>query len=140
MNLAELTHQLRDVRGSGSGWSARLPAQRDRFNSPSIRNGRYGNIFLYCFAGSSFQEIVAALGLSIEEVNERQGSAHSMTHLEHNEAFLVKEFGTWRNRASRKLNNRHRSLLAVTPAQDYSHVRGNHAWRPTTHSQKGTVR
>ncbi|MGH7559151.1 MAG: hypothetical protein ACREMD_15500, partial [Gemmatimonadota bacterium] len=54
---------LEHVRRSGGGWMARCPAHEDRSPSLAISEGDDGRVLLYCHAGCSFEQIVAALGL-----------------------------------------------------------------------------
>ncbi|MEW6490300.1 MAG: DUF3987 domain-containing protein [Thermodesulfobacteriota bacterium] len=48
---------------NGSGWVARCPAHDDDRSSLSVHEGDDGRILLKCFAGCSFEAVVAALGL-----------------------------------------------------------------------------
>jgi hypothetical protein len=60
--LDEVLPHLRRLRGSrAGGWSASCPAHDDSTPSFSITIGDDGSPVFYCFAGCSFEEIVAAL-------------------------------------------------------------------------------
>lgn len=55
-------------RRSGDGWVARCPSHEDRNPSLSVSEGRDGRALVYCFAGCSIKEIVAALGLELKHL------------------------------------------------------------------------
>jgi len=60
---------LNGVRRTGNGrWLARCPAHADKSPSLSIRECDDGRVLLNCFAGCQFQEIVAASGVSLDEL------------------------------------------------------------------------
>lgn len=64
-----LLDKLERVRGTGPGrWSARCPAHKDRSPSLSIREVDDGRILLHCFSGCGVDAIVAALGMSMEDL------------------------------------------------------------------------
>src|SRR5581483_11470179 len=70
-----LLARLAYVRRSGTGWMAACPVHeadaswhRPQDNSLSIGVGRDGRLLLHCFAGCSYEAIVAALGLSGAEL------------------------------------------------------------------------
>src|SRR5947209_8384112 len=50
-------------RRSGSGWMARCPAHDDRQASLSISEGTDGRVLLYCHAGCSLTDVLAAVRL-----------------------------------------------------------------------------
>jgi predicted transcriptional regulator len=58
MNVQDTLAQLRNVRKSGAGWTARCPTHDDRQNSLSISEGREGKTLLKCHAGCSYQIIM----------------------------------------------------------------------------------
>lgn len=68
--LPDKLARLAGLRRSGSGWSGQCPAHRDRHPSLSIGFGTDGRLLLHCFAGCTFQEIVAALGLSAADLRD----------------------------------------------------------------------
>ena len=53
---------------SENGWMVRCPAHDDKTPSLSIKQGDDGKALLYCFAGCTFEKIVAALGLAESEL------------------------------------------------------------------------
>ena len=117
MNVSELVLQLKHVRRSGSGWTARCPAHSDRHNSLSVAQGRDGKVLLHCFAGCKFAEIVAALGLDAKQLfeeSDRPGVLRDSARLAAHRH--IEEFERWRNREVRKLNGEYR-ILSKT-AQD----------------------
>jgi hypothetical protein len=65
--MTDLLARLKNVVGSGDGWTARCPAHDDGRNSLSIhhRNGRW---LLKCHAGCGFQEIIGALRMDAAEL------------------------------------------------------------------------
>ena len=56
------------VRPNGSGWVACCPAHEDGEPSLSIGIGQGGRVLLTCFAGCTFAEIVAGLGMTPAEM------------------------------------------------------------------------
>ena len=46
---------------SGNGWKARCPSHADENPSLSISEGRNGRVLLYCHAGCSQSDVIAAL-------------------------------------------------------------------------------
>jgi putative DNA primase/helicase len=61
MNLQDALTRLPDARPCAGGWVARCPAHDDRRPSLSIREGDGGKSLLYCYAGCSYESIIAAL-------------------------------------------------------------------------------
>lgn len=59
--LDSVLSTLRRVRRCGVGWIGLCPAHDDREHSLSIGQGDGGRVLLFCHAGCSFSEIVAAL-------------------------------------------------------------------------------
>ncbi len=60
---------LERVRGRGPGrWVARCPAHKDRTASLSIRELEDGRMLLHCFAGCAVESVVAAAGLTLEDL------------------------------------------------------------------------
>ena len=69
MNADALLSRLDGVRQTGAGrWLARCPAHDDKHASLSVRELDDGRILLHDFAGCSVDEIVAALGLALEDL------------------------------------------------------------------------
>jgi hypothetical protein len=60
--------RLEKVTRSGSGWSARCPAHDDSVCSLSIGEGHDGKALIYCHAGCTFSEIVAALRIQVKSL------------------------------------------------------------------------
>src|SRR5262249_10930488 len=56
------------ARKSGKDWMMKCPAHDDRRASLSISEGRGGRVLLKCFAGCTFDQIVAAAGLTTEDL------------------------------------------------------------------------
>src|SRR5437879_5166259 len=61
MTIEDFLARLDGVRKSGQRYMARCPAHQDRNPSLSIREGERG-VLVRCFAGCSYQEIMAAIG------------------------------------------------------------------------------
>ena len=59
--LADLLPHLKGVRKSGDQYVALCPAHDDRRPSLSIAQGDDGHLLLYCHAGCTFEQIIAAL-------------------------------------------------------------------------------
>src|SRR4051794_37213878 len=73
MNINDLLPRLKKVKKSGNGYSAQCPAHDDKKNSLSVSETSEGKPLLKCFAGCSYSQILAALGISTNE-NEKQSS------------------------------------------------------------------
>ena len=112
MTTTEILTRLTNVRKSVSGWSARCPAHRDRYNSLSIGRGREGRILLHCFAGCEFNEIVAALGLRRYQLWPDRGAMRSvrLQLRRPSKSTTISDFESWRNGHIRHLNTRYRTL------------------------------
>ena len=68
MTVEDLLGQLEAVRSRGTGrWVARCPAHQDRTPSLSVREWERG-LLIHCFAGCSLDAIVAALGLTVQDL------------------------------------------------------------------------
>ena len=64
-----LLGRLEAVKKSGVGkWKARCPAHSDRTPSLSVREEADGRILLHCFGGCSVEAVLAAAGLSFEDL------------------------------------------------------------------------
>lgn len=61
MTAQELLPNLKGVKKSGAGWTARCPAHDDAHNSLSVSDGDDGRLLLKCHAGCEFQSILAAV-------------------------------------------------------------------------------
>jgi hypothetical protein len=69
IRAAEVSKALGGKKGCGGNFICRCPGPMhkhgDRNPSLSVKDGRDGKLLLYCFAGCSFEEIVAALPASV---------------------------------------------------------------------------
>jgi hypothetical protein len=70
VRAADVAKELHGKKGSGGNFICRCPTSNhkhgDRNPSLSVKDGRDGSrLLLYCFAGCSFEEIVAALPASV---------------------------------------------------------------------------
>lgn len=73
----QILGRLNGVRETGPGrWLARCPAHEDRSPSLSIRDAD-GKILLYCFAQCHVADVVAAVGLELEDLFEPRPDAHA---------------------------------------------------------------
>lgn len=59
------------ARRSGQGWSDACPAHHDRNNSLSVSVGRDGRLLLCCHAGCTFAEIIAAAGMTPQQIHAK---------------------------------------------------------------------
>jgi hypothetical protein len=66
--IENVLSRLPDHRASGAGFSACCPAHGDQNPSLSIAEAEDGAVLLKCFKGCSTSEIVAALGLRMEDL------------------------------------------------------------------------
>lgn len=65
MNVTQFVDRFPNKRPAGSGFLVRCPAHDDNRNSLSVGPGTNGGIVLYCHAGCSTPDIVAAMGLTM---------------------------------------------------------------------------
>jgi putative DNA primase/helicase len=68
MSLHELLSRLKRVRRQGNSYMAICPSHDDRNPSLSIKE-KDGRILLHCFAGCSYEQVRAALGIDSSELN-----------------------------------------------------------------------
>lgn len=61
--LERVLERLEGVKRSGNGWKALCPAHDDRRASLSVAEGDDREVLLFCHAGCTFSEIIAALGM-----------------------------------------------------------------------------
>ncbi|HUW98890.1 MAG TPA: toprim domain-containing protein [Acidiferrobacter sp.] len=66
--LENLLSRLDKVRKSGGEWTALCPAHDDRNPSLSIKEADDGTLLIKCHAGCSAREILAAVGLGLEDL------------------------------------------------------------------------
>jgi MarR family len=70
--MVDIPVLLKRVRRSGKGWTAQCPAHEDKQNSLSVRH-RDGKWLLKCHAGCTWEEIIAAVGLSPGDLFDADG-------------------------------------------------------------------
>jgi hypothetical protein len=63
---------LQNVATISGGWSARCPAHSDRVNSLTVAEGSDGRALIHCHAGCEFEEVVAALGITVRSLFVRR--------------------------------------------------------------------
>ncbi len=69
MTADRILRRLDSVRSSGQGrWLARCSGHEDKRPSLSIRELDDGRILLHCFAGCSVEEVVAGVGLELQDL------------------------------------------------------------------------
>ena len=68
MVLTHILDQLENVTQNGKQYSARCPAHDDRKNSLSVTQEKDGKILLHCHAGCKTEEILSALGLTMQDL------------------------------------------------------------------------
>ena len=66
--LERVLGRLENVAEVSGGWTARCPAHDDVMNSLSVGEGRDGRALLFCHAGCSLDEVVAALGIRVRDL------------------------------------------------------------------------
>lgn len=77
-----LLPRLEGVRRAGRGWIARCPAHEDRSPSLSIGAGDDGRVLVHCFGGCPVSDVLAAVGLSVNDLFERRLPDRHMTPAE----------------------------------------------------------
>ena len=71
--LEVVLRRLKGVRRSGKCWIAFCPAHHDlRHPSLSVAEGDDGRVLVFCFAGCTFSQIVAGLGLNTSDLFSNQ--------------------------------------------------------------------
>lgn len=68
VSLEQFLGLLNSVTKVGANWQAKCPGHEDGRASLSIGPGRNGNVLLKCFAGCSFEQILAPLNLSPQQL------------------------------------------------------------------------
>lgn len=66
--VARVLERLQGVVRAQDGWMARCPAHKDRTPSLSVSEGKDGRALLHCFAGCTLGAVVAAAGLSLDDL------------------------------------------------------------------------
>lgn len=77
MDIEQLLARLSGVRRSGAGWKARCPNHPDQRASLSITVTHDGTILLYCFAGCSTAQVLAAVGLTWRDLYPARCNGHA---------------------------------------------------------------
>jgi putative DNA primase/helicase len=73
--VAMVLARLENVAKISAGWVARCPAHNDSVNSLSVGEGDDGRALLHCHAGCSFEDVVAALGITVRSLfTKRKGT------------------------------------------------------------------
>lgn len=68
MTLREILNRLEGVRGNGGQYMARCPAHGDKSPSLSVSVGSDGRVLLHCHAGCKTEDIVWAMGLTMQDL------------------------------------------------------------------------
>lgn len=71
-DLKNILSQLRNVKKSGSGWTAQCPAHDDKRNSLSINESIDDKLLLHCHAGCTFESIIARVELNPKEFSSNK--------------------------------------------------------------------
>lgn len=66
--VSKILEHLKRVTPTGTGWTALCPAHDDHNPSLSVAEGDDGRCLLHCFAGCPVEDVVAKLGLRIEDL------------------------------------------------------------------------
>lgn len=72
ITLADFQTRVQGVHINGKGFTCKCPSHDDRHNSLSVSRGDDGRILLHCHAGCSYNQIIAALGLSRADLTPRK--------------------------------------------------------------------
>jgi putative DNA primase/helicase len=81
MNAPTFLARLQNVRRTGDGWSGRCPGHDDNRASLSIKEGEGGRILIKCHAGCSAENVVAALGLTMQDLFPGQEDRQAKPHI-----------------------------------------------------------
>lgn len=60
--------RLKNVRRSGTGWSARCPSHADWNNSLAVSEAEDGNVLMYCHAGCDIKDVVDKIQLEMRQL------------------------------------------------------------------------
>lgn len=78
MSIDKLLSPLRGVKQTGNGrFVAQCPAHQDKSPSLAVREMPDGKILIHCFAGCSAAEVLAAIGLSLEDLFPEKQEGYS---------------------------------------------------------------
>lgn len=67
-SVEQLLSMLTLVKGRNGQWTARCPAHEDKGPSLAIRENPDGRILLHCFAGCPVDNVLGALGMTMDEL------------------------------------------------------------------------
>ena len=65
--------RLEGVKAHNGYFMALCPAHDDQDSSLSVKEGDDGRVLLHCFAGCTFDEVVAAIDLEPKDLFDREG-------------------------------------------------------------------
>ncbi len=68
VGIDALLHRLERVQRSGQGWRADCPTGHRARGTLSLAQGGDGRLLLHCFAGCCASDVLAALGLSMADI------------------------------------------------------------------------
>lgn len=69
MPIQNFLNRLQKVQSRGKrGWMACCPAHLDKSPSMSVKEADDGRVLAYCFGGCSIRDIVAAVGMEMEDL------------------------------------------------------------------------
>ena len=78
MSASTLLNRLDGVKQTGPGrWNAKCPAHDDRRPSLAIRELDDGRTLIHCFGGCTANEVLAAVGLSLEDLFPERHEGYS---------------------------------------------------------------
>lgn len=67
MSAQDLLSRLDKPKRTGHGtWIARCPSHEDKSPSLTVREMDDGRVLLHCFAGCSFDDVIGAVGVSVD--------------------------------------------------------------------------
>lgn len=67
MSAQDLLSRLDKPKRTGNGtWIARCPAHEDKSPSLTVREMDDGRVLLHCFAGCGFDDVIGAVGVSVD--------------------------------------------------------------------------
>lgn len=66
--IQSILSKLKNVKRSGTGWTASCPAHDDEHNSLSISEGNDGRILIHCHAGCNLEAVLSALEIGVQDL------------------------------------------------------------------------
>ena len=78
-SIEDLLEKLHKVKQSGQGWTALCPAHPDSTPSLTVGKGAGGKVLVNCHRGCTTNEIVAAVGMSIQDLFPDRIEKHTAT-------------------------------------------------------------